>query len=408
MNRTGVRVVPSLLFAVVCVLLALPAAAQGKMTGMAKDNRGQPLKDVEILLKSIDSSIPDTRVKTNKKGKFTFGLMRNGTYRLLAFQDGMRMKAIDANCEERDDESLWAFDNELEPGQDPPQFRVTGVSIITYDVVMEPHDGDVGQWGTGVPISPTGQVLTLVQAEKYDDAIAAADKFIARTPGDATLHYLKAFCLRIQGDVPGALTSANEAVRLSPRMEGVHLLQGKLLADQGDLDGALVAFEKETGIAERTEVKRDAYLDMAIAYIKKQDLDGAVRALEAVLEIAPENIAAAQNLADIYIRQGETAKAEALMTQIADMGAQDPMLLYNLGAQRFNDGKFEEAASFFQKTINADPNFKDAYRQLAFTNLNMGNRDGAISNLEKFLELSGGEDDGNVQSARAMLEQLKK
>ena len=71
------------------------------------------------------------------KGKFVFGLIRNADYRLVAFKEGMRIYHVDAKISIPEDDDYWDFDEDVAPGTVMPQFNVTGVSVIEFDLNLE-------------------------------------------------------------------------------------------------------------------------------------------------------------------------------------------------------------------------------------------------------------------------------
>ena len=172
-------------------------------------------------------------------------------------------------------------------------------------------------------------------------------------------------------------------------------------------EASLEYYERETSVASSPEVKRDAYLAMAVVYEKLERFEEAVTALEHLIEVAPDHVGAYKELSDLYLRLGDEEKARAMMEQVTALGAEDPRLLYNLGAERFNAAEFEAAAEYFEQAVEIDPEFRDAYIRLAFTRLNLGDNEGAKESLQKFLDLST-EETEEVQTARAILQQLSK
>jgi len=159
---------------VLALVLALTSSmtyATGRLVGKAVDGEGNPLEGVQVKMIPLEADLPAVEVASKKTGKFVFGLLRPARYRLVAFMDGMRVSRIDANVAVPDDESLWAYHDEVPPGAEMPTFGVTGLTTVTYDLVFTPTDAGPGEYGTGVPVSPTSVIVDLIQGGKMDEAL---------------------------------------------------------------------------------------------------------------------------------------------------------------------------------------------------------------------------------------------
>lgn len=401
------RVIPILAAAPLLLALASPALAEASIRGTTKDANGKPIEGVEITLTPSDPSFSTLTAKSNKKGRFVVGLIRPSNYRLVAKLEGMRISRIDANIAIPEDDSLWDFRDEVPQGAETPEFQLTGLSTMTYDIQFVPHVGDIGVFGTGLPVSQTKVIIDLLAEGKNAEATEVVKKNLEKDPDSATYNYLHAFVLRAEGNYDEALAAVDKALAADPGFEGANLLKGKTLEEKGDLEASIEFYRLEADTAGSEQVQTDALLSLAIVHEQMEHLPEAVAALERLVEIAPDHANAYKELADLYIRLGDPEKASEMMDQVISLGAQDPDLLYNLGAKAFNDSDFEAAANYFTKVIEAAPDYKDAYLRLAYTQLNQSDREGAAQNLEKYIELSS-EDDPEAQTARAILQQLQK
>lgn len=408
MDRVTVkRLVQLMLAALLALLLSAPAMAQARLTGEVVGSDGKPLKNVVIKMIPDDDSYPTLDVETNKKGKYVFGLLRNGTYRLVAFQEGMRTAHIDALVAKPDDPDFWSFEGDVPPGAEMPKFAVDGLSTVTYDLTMIPHDGPAGDYGTGMPENPIEKIVEALESGRAEQALVEARKVVDANPDNATAQYLYGFTLVSTGDAEGAETAARKVLEIDPSFEGGHSLLGRTLEAQGRTEEAVEAYEEQANLATTEQVRNEALLAAAVAHEKLGNDERATTVLEQLVEAGSTDPNVYKELADLYIRQDEPAKAREMMQRVTDMGESDPAVLYNLGAEKFNEGDFQGATEMFRRAIEADPDLADAYQQLAFALLNQGDRQGAIEALEMYLEKSPEETDATA-SARAIYEQLKK
>ena len=392
-----------------CLLfvLAVPCRlfADGRLNGKARDADGSPVAGVVIKVSPADESKKAFETKSNKKGAFVFGLLRPGDYRLTAFQDGMRVSRIDANVALPEDESVWAFHEDVPPGGEPPRFRVTGLSTVTYDLQFVPYPGDLGDFGTGVPVSPLTTIVAMIEGGQLDEAEREIRLILSAAADSSTGNYLLAFILFSGERFEEADQAIVKCLETEPTFEGGRLLRGRILDRLGDSEAALAEFNGEIEVAKSIEVLRDSYLEAAILGGKLGRDADAVTALEQLIEIAPEEVQAYRELANLYLKLGREDEATQMMARVKELGALEPDVLYNLGAERFNANDFEAAAEYFTQLVELFPDYADGYFRLGLVRLSLGDPQGAAENMTKFLEATP-EDHPSVPTARAILEQV--
>ncbi len=380
----------SALAAVFLVLMLLPCSlADGKAIGSITDRDGNPIKKAQVRLVPVDRpDLPTIKVKSDRKGRYIIGLIRKSTYRLTAFKKGYRVGEIDANIATPADKSLWAYKGPISPGSVPPKLSIDGLTTVTYDIVMYPDAGDPGEWGTGQPLLSNQEIINRIQGGDIDAAIMEIQRNLETVPEDANLNYLLAFAMLQKGDFEKAREAIDRTLSINPTLEGANTILGKLLENAGETDQALAAYRKEIENCSTAEVKKNALISASLLLIRAEKLEQAEAMLEEVIAIEPENVAALKELANCYLKTGHKEKAEEILAKVSSLGgSDDPAVLYNLGADAFNNEKFEKAADYFEKTIAVDPNFAEAYLQLGYCKLNLGDIPAAIENLKKFIEM---------------------
>lgn len=395
---TGIAVVAFL-------LTSFPAFADGILQGVITDEAGKPLKDVVVKLMSEDESLTTLETKTKKKGNYVFGVIRRGEYRVACFKDGLRVSWIDVNVATPTNPSFYSYTGDLPYGAEPPKLAISDVTEVTFDAKMTDSMTEPGTYGTGEKISPVDTVVKALEAGNMDEA----SKFVAyleeENPDSEITHYLSAFVALSMSDNDKALASIDKCLEINPFFEGASLLKGKILEAQGDVEGAMEWFETEAETAQSETVKKDAYLALAVAAEDLGKPEKAQSALERLLEASPDQVELYQELAKLYSLTGNTEKAQEALLKIAELGGdQDPAVLFNLGAERFNAKDFEGAAKFFEMSIAANPDFPDSYLRLGYTKLNMGDMAAARRNLEKYLSFNP--EGPNADTARELVERL--
>ena len=181
--------------------------------------------------------------------------------------------------------------------------------------------------------------------------------------------------------------------------------QGVTASNAKNYEEAVTNFNAALAIAANCY---DCYYLLGLAYFgsaQDADAEGAFR--QAAL-LKPENAAPYRGLVNVYNRQRKFDEAGEAATAAARLSGElstDPTELYDQGVIFWNDQKTTEAKVQFEQTISLDPTHADAHYRLGLTNLSQGNSPGAVSALERYLELA--QDGQYADQVRAMLEQLK-
>ena len=156
--------------------------AEGNLRGTTVDEAGNPLAGVKVQMIPSDPDLPTITSKSNKKGKFIFGLIRKSDYRLVAFKDGMRIYRVDANLSVPDDDSRWSFHKDVPAGSELPGFTITGVTQVTYDIKFKPSSGKPGPYGTGEATAATNDLIELIQSGETEMAITQIGRSLEDKP----------------------------------------------------------------------------------------------------------------------------------------------------------------------------------------------------------------------------------
>lgn len=101
--------------------------------------------------------------------------------------------------------------------------------------------------GADRPEIHSGHALALMEADKPDEALAAAGKALSLAPDDARANYALGHILRLQGKNDEALSALTQAVTAEPELMLAIYEQGMLLAEKDRLEEALENFTRYLG-----------------------------------------------------------------------------------------------------------------------------------------------------------------
>jgi Flp pilus assembly protein TadD len=131
----------------------------------------------------------------------------------------------------------------------------------------------------------------------------------------------------------------------------------------------------------------------------------ALQSLSKVLELKEDYGQAYRLLAAVYEKLGNTQEAKKYTKLAREKGGKTPRDMYKKGIHAFNTGSTDKAIAAFEKVIQMNEKYADAYYRLGLCYMNKNENDKAIAALKKYIQLKpAGED---VDTAKAIIDSLK-
>jgi tetratricopeptide (TPR) repeat protein len=180
----------------------------------------------------------------------------------------------------------------------------------------------------------------------------------------------------------------------------------RTLVDAGKFDEAIAAYTKVT---EQVQKCAQCFVALGDAYNKKGDAAGAEDAYKKAIDADPTSPDGYAAAATLYNTQRKFDQASAMSAKAMELsaakGASDPLAVYNQGIILWNQNKFAEAQTQFQKAVELDPKMADAQYWLGMANVNLGKMSEAKKPFEEYLKLAPTGEHADV--AKALLAQIK-
>ncbi len=110
--------------------------------------------------------------------------------------------------------------------------------------------------------------------------------------------------------------------------------------------------------------------------------------LEAAAKATPENPAIYVNRAQAYRRFKNESKAMADLDKAVELSPDFVAARFNRGSMHFSAGRYKEALVDFERCAAVDPHAPPPWFNLAMTREQLGDKEGAVSDLKRFLELT--------------------
>ena len=258
--------------------------------GKVLDPQKEPLADVEILLRDIDTS-RSYNVKTNKKGEFKLAGLPHGIYKVTFRKEGYALK-----------EDEWRF----EKSQDTMQ-RVEIPPIILVSETQLQEMRQLKEMEGAVK-----EAKEKIRQGDYDEAIAKLEDVLAKDPKDPNALYLIGMGYSKKQMYTEGIEALTQVVQLVPNFPPAHFELAVCYQNQGDQETALEHYRK-------------------------------------TLELDPNNPDAAFNAGLILFGSNEIEEALALFEKAVSLRPNDPAYLEMTGRCEIHKGNLANAVEYLEK-----------------------------------------------------------
>jgi len=208
-------------------------------------------------------------------------------------------------------------------------------------------------------------------------------------------------------DFPGIrLATVSTTPEPGPEPEG---LREKFSQAVGQLQAGQLD-EAETLLREILEARPDLpqiHQNLAYIYARRKEWAKAEASYLAALELQPGSSKLMTSLAKVYLDAGEDEKAMEMLSRAASADAADATAQFNLGVALLGAEKDAEAGEAFEAALAADASMAEAHYHLGVILVRQGKVTEAIEQLEAY-RAGSAEDAPNAPTARGLLEALRK
>jgi tetratricopeptide (TPR) repeat protein len=116
--------------------------------------------------------------------------------------------------------------------------------------------------------------------------------------------------------------------------------------------------------------KAEIVKNIALIYVNKEDNENALAAMKEAREESPDDINLMLSEANVYYKMGDTEKFKSILEEATTKDPKNPELQYNLGVIASESDHPEEAMAYYNKAIELDPTYVNAYINSAALVLN--------------------------------------
>lgn len=342
------------------------------LEGDVKDEKGQPVPNALIKLERTDIK-GHYQVKSNKKGHWFYTGLPLGTYNITCETNGQVVDKVD-NVKSKYGESTTVDFN-------TGKMKQAQAAAASGQLTQEQERGLSPEQKKQLEEQMKQRSEAMKKNKALNDAFNAGQDAMKAAQADPD----KA---KKAADYQTAIDNFNKA---------------------GQLDASQVAVWNSLG---------EAYTGLASTQTgdeKNKSYDQAIAAYNKSLALKPDDASVYNQIGNIYGSEKKMPEATQALSKAAQL---DPTMAakayYNMGANLVNSGQSDQAVEFFQKAIQADPNYADAHYQLGICLMGkaqVDNKTGKITpppetaeQFQKYLELKP--NGPYAQSSKDMLASL--
>jgi tetratricopeptide (TPR) repeat protein len=149
----------------------------------------------------------------------------------------------------------------------------------------------------------------------------------------------------------------------------------------------------------------DAFKMESDSALRAQWVSKTIACYQKVLSINPQNLNAKTDLGLCYAEgSSEPMKGIMLLREVVKEDSMHENAQYNLGVLSVRSGQYDKAIERFEKVVNINPSRTEMYFLIGRTFMEMGNKESARINFEKFKSAS--KDEAMINETNNILQQL--
>ncbi len=217
-------------------------------------------------------------------------------------------------------------------------------------------------------------------------------------------YFYRGYAKHESGDLEGAIADYTEAIHLNPQFAEAYNNRGAARAKQGDHIGSIDDFSKTINLKPRYTT---AYCNRGISRRFVGDIKGAIADFNRAIRFNPQYADAYCNRGLIYFTQDKLKAAIADYTRAILFNPQHAKAFSNRAEACYLKGDKNEAQSNAEEAIRLDSTLDDPYKYRGHIRRERGDLPGALADYEKYLELGGGERNGDREEIERLIEELR-
>jgi tetratricopeptide (TPR) repeat protein len=295
---------------IVAALAGTATAQVGRVVGLVRDERGQPIKGATVAAENPEASPKSLTATTDGKGRFAMIGLRSGQWSLAAKAPG------------------------FDPESGRLQVRAAGTPSVTFTLQREriPPPSAIGGMAAKDLQTDLQTADQLYNAKRWDDAIQKYQALLAKAP---------------------ALSVINLQIGQAYRNKAGDLRAQDPKADtQPVYDQALWAYQALLRLDPNSD---KAKIGVGMTNLEKGDLEAAEKTLDEASLVATATGDVFYNLGEVKTARGKNDDATKAYERAAKMDPYWGKPMFALGKAALGKGDKDGAIRYFEKVVAVDP-----------------------------------------------------
>jgi Flp pilus assembly protein TadD len=290
-----------ILAAALVISVAGNALAQaGRVTGVVRDERGDPVRGATIIGENPDASPSSFTASSDESGRFALIGLRSGLWSFRAGAPGYTSDGGEVNVRTM-------------PNVTPP-LRFTLQKLITPPSAL----------GSVAPKDLQAALATadaLYNKQQWDEAIRAYTTILERSPSLSVINLQIAAAYRNKKDYDKAINSYDALLKVDPTNDKAKVGIAMTNLEKGDLDMA----ERTLEIAAQAPgATREVFFDLGEVKLARSQGDEAAKAYERAAQVDPTWGKPPLALGRLALDKGDAATARKYFQMVMDVDPVSP------------------------------------------------------------------------------------
>jgi len=217
-----------------------------------------------------------------------------------------------------------------------------------------------------------------IDANNFEAAVAPLQKFITEKPEVAFAHFQLGYAYTALKRSDEARAEYERAIALDPKMPEAYLNLGILLLDKQEYAAAVAPLHKVVELLPAQSRPRSL---LAVAQDRSGDQESAARSFEGVLHLDPNDVTANHYLGELDLRRNKPAEAESRFRHALEIRPDAPEALQGLARSLEVQNK-PEAVDAYRKYLAVMPGDTGAQARLIRLLVNAQEYDAALAELD--------------------------
>jgi len=226
-----------------------------------------------------------------------------------------------------------------------------------------------------------------LMAQRLADAKREAEGILNTEPDNLTAVKIEANAEYLLGNVDAAESRFIELLDRHPEDEEGAYMLGRIYYQEGQIDYAIGQFERVLKLNPRSY---KAYDNLGLCYEARGEKEKAVRHFFAAIKLVekdpPDYDWPFANLADLFLKEGDSEKAFALASKAADRNPSSARNFYLGGKALYELGKTDLCLNWLERSSALDPNYPEPLYLLGQVYRKLGQDGKSKKALERFRE----------------------